>query len=298
MGKEEQVKQAEETEAQLKKLIVEDQERLELDDTFHFGCHPGVSCFNSCCGDVNIFLSPYDVLRMKKRLGMTSMEFLKEYTLLPIQKDITTPVVVLRMGDDEARSCPFLEESGCGIYTDRPWPCRMYPVGLATSKDTPDGWQGERFYFLLHEESCKGFDEAKEWTVREWLEDQGVDEYDVWGEAYKELTLNRYFEEGNTLTPEKMEMFYTASYDLDKFREFVFESTLLDRFEIDEDFAEEMRTSDEALLRFGFLWLQFSLFGEQTVKVRTEVAEAYQGKLDKRALSKSEPAGSSEKEAT
>ncbi|MFC1499564.1 YkgJ family cysteine cluster protein [Candidatus Zixiibacteriota bacterium] len=297
MGKEEQVKQAKEAEAQLKKLIVEDQERLGLDDTFQFGCHPGVSCYNSCCGDVNIFLSPYDVLRMKKRLGMTSMEFLKEYTLLPIQKDITTPVVVLRMGDDEARSCPFLKESGCGIYTDRPWPCRMYPIGLATSKDTPDGWQGERFYFLLREETCKGFDEAKEWTVREWLEDQGVDEYDVWGEAYKELTLNRYFEEGNTLTPEKMEMFYTASYDLDKFREFVFESTLLDRFEIDEDFVDEMKTSDEALLRFGFLWLQFSLFGEQTMKVRAEVAEAYQGKLDKRELRKSEPAGSSEKEA-
>ena len=202
------------------------------------------------------------------------------------------------MNDDEAKSCPFLKDSGCGIYSDRPWPCRMYPIGLAVSKDTPDGWRGERFYFLLQEEECQGFEESKEWTVREWLEDQGVDEYDAWGEAYKELTLNKYFEEGNTLTPEKMEMFYTASYDLDKFREFVFESSLLDRFEIDEDFAEEMRIDDEALLRFGFLWLQFSLFGEQTVRVRTEVAEAFKGKLDKRDLPKSESSASSEKETT
>ena len=296
MSEEARGTQPEDAQTRLQKLIVEDQERLGLDDTFRFGCHPGISCYNTCCGDVNIFLSPYDVLRMKKRLGLTSMEFLKEYTLLPIQKDITTPVVLLRMNDDDSRSCPFLDESGCGIYSDRPWPCRMYPLGLAVSKDTPDGWRGERFYFLLKEVACKGFDESEEWTVREWLEDQGMDEYDVWGEAYKELTLNEYFEAGNTLTPEKMEMFYTASYDLDKFREFVFESSLLDRFDIDEDFVDEMRVGDEALLRFGFLWLQFSLFGEQTVKVRAEVAEAYRGELDKRDLPKSGFAASSQKE--
>jgi uncharacterized protein len=58
-----------------------------------------------------------------------------------------------------------------------------------------------------------------------------------------------------------MEMFYNATYDLDKFRSFVFESTLLDRFDVDEDFVHEMRQSDEALLRFGFLWLRFALFG-------------------------------------
>ena len=63
----------------------------------------------------------------------------------------------------------------------------MYPVGLAASKDTPDGWQGERFYFVMEEEVCKGGCEEKQWTVREWLDDQGVDEYDTWGEAFKEL---------------------------------------------------------------------------------------------------------------
>jgi len=284
------------TENLLKKMIVEESERLGSDDSFRFGCHPGVSCFNTCCGDVNIFLSPYDVLRMKKRLGLTSSEFLEKYTMLPLHKDITTPVVLMRMNEDEARSCPFLGEEGCGIYTDRPWPCRMYPLGLAVARDTPDGWRGERFYFLLKEEECLGFNEEKEWTVREWLEDQGVEEYDIWGEAFKELTLNPFFEEGNTLTPEKMEMFYTATYDLDKFREFVFESTLLDRFEVDEDLVEEMRADDEALLRFGFLWLQFSLFGEPTMKVRQDVAEAFQGKLDKRNLKKTDSVAAPEKD--
>jgi len=192
--------------------------------------------------------------------------------------------VMLRMNEDEAKTCPFLTEEGCGIYSDRPWPCRMYPLGLAAQKDTPDGWRGDRFYFLLQEEGCKGYDQPRQWTVRQWFDDQGIDEYDEWGEPWKELTLHKFFEEGGTLTPEKMHMLFTACYDLDRFREFVFESTLLQRFEVDEDFVEEMRYNDEALLRFAFLWLRFSLFGEQTVRVKAEVAEAYMGKLDKREL--------------
>jgi len=269
---------------QLQEKILEDSPRLGPDDTFKFACHPGISCFNKCCGDVNIFLSPYDVLRMKRRLGMKSGDFLDKYTLLPVQKGMKTPVVVLQMKDDDAKTCPFLTDQGCGIYSDRPWPCRMYPLGLAAQKDTPDGWRGDRFYFLMQEEGCQGLCEAKEWTVREWLEDQGIDEYDEWGEAFKELTLHDFFETGGVLTPDKMHMLFVGCYDLDKFREFVFESTLLDRFEVDEDFVEEMRYNEESLLRFAFLWLRFSLFGEQTVKVKADVAEAYKGKLDKKEL--------------
>lgn len=261
---------------EIEEKILTESPRLGPDDRFVFACHPGVSCFNKCCGDVNIFLSPYDVLRMKKRLGMNSSDFLDRYALLPVQKDMKTPVVVLRMNDDEAKTCPFLTTDGCGIYSDRPWPCRMYPLGLAAQKDTPDGWRGERFYFLMKENVCQGFEEPREWSVQEWLDGQGIDEYDWWGEGFKELTLHKHFEDGGALSPEKMHMLFTACYDLDKFREFVFESTLLQRFEVDEDFVEEMQHDDEALLRFAFLWLRFSLFGEKTVKIKTEAVEAFE----------------------
>jgi Fe-S-cluster containining protein len=269
---------------QLQERILDEYPRLGPDDTFKFSCHPGISCFNKCCGDVNIFLSPYDVLRLKRRLGMSSTEFLEQYTLMPVQKDMRTPVVMLKMNDDEEKSCPFLTEEGCGVYTDRPWPCRMYPLGMAAQKDTPDGWRGDRFFFLLQEEGCTGFGEAKEWTVRQWMDDQGIDEYEEWGEGFKELTLHKFFEDGGVLSPERMHMLFTACYDLDKFRTFVFESTLLQRFDVDEDFAEEMRYDDEALLRFGFLWLRFSLFGEPTMRVKPHVAEAFKGSLDKKGL--------------
>jgi Fe-S-cluster containining protein len=281
---------------ELQEKILKDSPRLGPDDKFKFACHPGISCFNQCCADVNIFLSPYDVLRMRKRLGLKSSEFLDKYAILPLQKDMKTPVVVLRMNEDEAKACPFLTAEGCGIYSDRPWPCRMYPVGLAAQKDTPDGWRGERFYFLLEDELCQGFGEPREWSVREWLEDQGVEEYDWWGEGFKELTLHQYFEDGGTLSPEKMQMLFSACYDLDKFREFVFESTLLERFEVDEDFVEQMRRDDEELLRFAFLWLRFSLFGEKTVKVKRDVAEAFKGKLEKKELFDKESQGKAQQE--
>jgi Fe-S-cluster containining protein len=270
---------------QLQEKIMTDYPRLGPDDRFRFGCHPGVSCFNKCCSDVNIFLSPYDVLRLKRRLGITSGEFLTRYTFLPVNKEMKTPAVMLKMQDDEQKTCPFLGDGGCTVYSDRPWPCRMYPLGMAAQKDTPDGWRGERFYFLLRESGCMGYDEAqREWTVREWLDDQGIDEYDEWGEGFKELALHPFFEDGGVLSPKKMHMFFTACYDLDGFRDFVFSSTLLQRFDVDEDFVEEMRYSDEALLRFAFLWLRFALFGDETVKAKREVIEAFKGKLEKQKL--------------
>jgi Fe-S-cluster containining protein len=231
------------------------------------------------------------VLRLKRRLGITSGEFLEKYALMPVNKEMKTPVVMLKMNDDEAKSCPFVTEEGCGVYSDRPWPCRMYPLGMAAQKDTPDGWRGDRFYFLLQEEGCRGFEEQpRGWTVRQWLDDQGVDEQEEWGEQWKELTLHKFFEDGGVLAPERMQMMFTACYDLDKFREFVFQSTLLQRFEIDEDYVEEMRYDDEALLRFAFQWLRYSLFGEPTMKARPEVVEAFKGKLEKKKLFKKESA--------
>jgi Fe-S-cluster containining protein len=268
--------------------ILADCPRLGVKDTFHFACHPGVSCFNRCCADVNIFLSPYDVLRMKKRLGMNSTEFLKKYALLPVHKTMKTPAVLLKMNDDEARTCPFLTSAACGIYEDRPWPCRMYPLGLAAQKDTADGWRGEQFYFLLKEDICRGLAEPRQWTVEQWLEGQGINDYDQWGEAFKELTLHKFFETGGELPPAKVHMLFTACYDLDSFRRFVFESTLLERFEVDEDLIERMKSDDEALLGFAYLWVRFSLFGERTMKARPEAVAAVKGRVQRKAASDQE----------
>ena len=53
-----------------KEEILKEYPRLSEDSSFTFACHPGVPCFNDCCGDVNIFLTPYDILRLKQALNM------------------------------------------------------------------------------------------------------------------------------------------------------------------------------------------------------------------------------------
>ena len=53
--------------------------RLDNNDTFSFHCHSGVSCFNQCCRNLNLFLYPYDVLRLKHRLDISSDQFLDTF---------------------------------------------------------------------------------------------------------------------------------------------------------------------------------------------------------------------------
>jgi hypothetical protein len=71
-----------------------------------------------------------------------------------------------------------------------------------------------------------------------------------------------------------MDMLFMVLYDLDKFRRFVFESSFLAKFALPETEIEEVRTDDVALLRLGFRWLKFCLFGEQVMEIRDEVRQA------------------------
>jgi Fe-S-cluster containining protein len=259
----------------MKKAILDDFPRLGLEDTFRFACHDGLACFNVCCADVNIMLTPYDVLRMRTRLGLPSGEFLRRYTLAPRPQGMPLPVVLLKMKDDGKKTCPFVAGSGCTIYEDRPWPCRMYPVGMASSKDGKDGKE-EEFYFLMREAPCDGLEEAKEWTVAGWMENQGVGPYNEMGDAFARLTLHPRLLQGQGLAPSRIEMFYMACYDQDKFRKFLFESTFFKRFDVNEERRETLATSDLELLKFAFLWLRFSLFGDKVEGIDL-LEEAYTG---------------------
>ena len=254
----------------LKKTILEQYPRLGPEDKFKFACHPGVSCFNECCSDVNIFLTPYDVLRLKNHLEISSQEFLDKYTQLVADKRQQLPAVQLRMTETKTKECFFVHpERGCTVYSNRPWSCRMYPVGQASPKET-EGSDEEKFYFILHEEICQGFKEPKEWTVSEWMKDQGVEDYDRFGEMFKEIAFHDFFEQGKVLTTQKVEMFFLACYNLDKFKEFIFGTTFLERFEIEKELLEKIKNNDEELLTFGFRWLKFSLFGEKTMKIKNK----------------------------
>ncbi|MHC1741487.1 MAG: YkgJ family cysteine cluster protein [Syntrophobacteraceae bacterium] len=229
-----------------------------LDEKFRFSCHKGLPCFNKCCRDINIFLTPYDVLRMRKGTGLSSQDFLQKYTSTFLGED-GLPLVMLKV-DEEINACPFVEADGCGIYADRPWSCRMYPVFPTSSEEIE--------YLIETISSCHGFKEDKERTIREWKKDQEIDSYDEMNQAYKEITQHDYFQRGNILDSGRAKLIYTACYDLDSFKRFLFQSKFFEKYDVEEEVIEKMKQDDEAVLNFGYRWIKFSLFSEDTLKLK------------------------------
>jgi hypothetical protein len=245
--------------------------QLGGDSSFCFDCQPKVDCFTRCCSDVNIVLTPADVLALSRKTGLRTREFLDQHTLNPITKDLHLPVVMLRMGPAPDKRCPFVTAQGCSVYEARPWACRMYPIGMALPPARP-GVPPEPNYYLFEDDFCHGRKESRTWTVQSWQHDQGIEEREDLERGFRELVGHPWFIGGRQLDPRRIEMFYTAAYDMDTFREFIFSTTFVQRFELDDALVEKLRTDDHALLRFGFRWLRFATFGEPTMRKRDAAA--------------------------
>jgi len=108
--------------------------KLIKEETIRFDCHPGVACFTRCCKDADMYLYPYDIIRMKKRLGISSNRLLELYTFQEFRDNPYFPSLMLKMSDDEDKSCQFLSAKGCTIYKDRPFSCRAYPLERAVAR--------------------------------------------------------------------------------------------------------------------------------------------------------------------
>jgi hypothetical protein len=125
-------------------------------------------------------------------------------------------------------------------------------------------------FFLFEDDFCEGHRESRRFTVAEWRADQQVPEREALEEGFREVVTHPWFIGGRRLDARRIEMFHMACYDLDRFRRFVFESTFLERFELEPELVERMRADDEELLRFAFRWLRYALFAEPTVTPRED----------------------------
>ncbi len=239
-------------------------EQLSLKSRFKFKCHKGVSCFTECCRGIDIMLTPYDILTMRKKLDIDSEKFLSIFTTPQLLEKADMPVVTLKLLDDERRSCPFVQDKeGCMVYEDRPTTCRYYPLGvgaLSYSGEQKDNNQDE-FFFMIKEPHCKGFDEPDEWTVGEWREDQGVDLRDEVNEGWLDLMVRKKsLPSSMQLSEQAKQMFFMVCYNIDKFKRFVFESSFLTRYNIPAERVAQIKDDDVKLLQFGFEWLKTTFF--------------------------------------
>ena len=232
------------------------------DTPFCFDCHPKVGCFGMCCKDVDMYLYPYDIIRMKNNVGMDSQEFLKNHTFSAFRDNPFFPSVMLKMADASKKPCPFLVSQGCSIYEDRPSSCRTYPLERGVAR--AEGSRGrEDFYFLKQVEHCLGHKEDKQWQVEAWIVDQKIQPYndmnDLWVDLDSVFRANPWGEgpEGT----KKLQMAFMACFNVDKLRDFVFNSSFLTRFNISPERTGLMKKDDVAMMVFGFEWVRFFLTG-------------------------------------
>ncbi|MBW1917045.1 MAG: YkgJ family cysteine cluster protein [Deltaproteobacteria bacterium] len=243
--------------------------KLSLKSKFRFNCHPGISCYTQCCGRINIILTPYDIIRLKHRLGLSSGEFLSRYTREEIEERSGLPIVFLKMQNDQDNLCPFVTPEGCTIYTDRPAACRYYPIGQGTLQKE-DGI--EEFYFLIAEKHCLGYKEDHLWTIESWRLDQEVAQYDELNAEWKAMMLRRDSQTRKPIDPKQQTLFYLASYDLDNFRRYILESRFLEVFAVAPETLTAIQNDDVALLKFGCQYLKYILMIEESMKLKAGTA--------------------------
>ena len=150
--------------------------KLLEDESFIFECHPDMDCFTRCCRDADMYLYPYDIIRLKSRLALSSEQFLEQHTTLAFRDNPFFPSVMLKMSDKEDKACPFLSSHGCSVYEDRPFSCRAYPLERAVARVTQEN-RPKEMYFLVRHSHCSGHQEIRKWTVPEWLDDQQIKDY-------------------------------------------------------------------------------------------------------------------------
>ncbi len=249
---------------------------------FQFRCHRNVKCWNACCSNIDIPLTPYDILRLKKRLDMPSGEFLKQYST-PFEMDKDGMPGVKLKPVDEGTACQFMTPEGCGVYEDRPTACRYYPVALLTMRRS-DEYVDRSAYAMVKEKHCLGHLEEKAQTIEQYRTEQGVVEYDEKAHAWRQLIVKRK-SAGPSIgkpTPVSNQLFFMASYDMDRFRAFIMSPSFNESYNIPVEVMALLVADDEALLDFGLNFLRHALFGEDFIE---QHPGAYEKRLErKRAM--------------
>ncbi len=243
--------------------------RLQPGETFQFRCHPQVSCFNHCCRNLNLFLYPYDVLRLKNALRISSDAFLDAHVDVVLRPDSYFPEVLLRMAANAEQTCPFLTPQGCRVYADRPDACRTFPLEQGIYYDAARR-SSQAVYFYRPPDFCMGQHETMVWTPQSWLADQEAEVYTRmtirWGELRRKFDRNTWGPEG----PEgaKAKMVFMSAFNLDRLRAFIFQSSFLKRYQLKNKVVKAIQKDDRQLLQVGMEWIELFLYGKETDRLR------------------------------
>jgi len=242
------------------------------DKTIRFRCQRGVACWNACCGNIDISLTPYDILRLKRRLGISSTEFLERYAV-PYEMERDGIAGVKLKPVDGGTACRFMVPEGCSVYEDRPTACRYYPVALLSMRRQDEATDRDS-YALVKEPHCLGHDEPREITIADYRNEQGLPEYDELARGWRQLILKKKSSGPTIGKPSKrsLQLFFMACYEVDRFRGFIASDGFTELFDIPADEMRKILLDDAELMLFGFRFLRQTLFGEVTIAIRADTA--------------------------
>jgi Fe-S-cluster containining protein len=211
---------------------------------------------------LNQFLTPFDILRLKNQLGLSSEEFLAKYTNCHIGPETGLPIISLKPKDTQELICPFVSEKGCLVYENRPSSCRTYPLVRAVSQSRQTGEITEQF-MVLREPHCHGFDHGKSQTILQWIDEQEIAICNQINDKLMTLISLKNRLKPGLLDDKSRNFFILALYDLDNFRSQILNKRLLDSFDVDSARVESAFEDDIALLELGMEWVKHKLFGKQ-----------------------------------
>jgi Fe-S-cluster containining protein len=254
---------------------------LEGSATIQFQCRKGISCWNKCCSNIDISLTPYDILRLSRRLDISTTEFLHQYTF-PYEMEMDGIAGVKLKPLENGSACQFMRPEGCDVYADRPTACRYYPVALLSMRRS-DEYTDRNAYAMVQEPHCLGHQEPRRLTIDEYRTEQGLVEYDELARGWRQLILKKKSSGPTVGKPSKrsLQLFFLACYDLDRFRTFVASEQFSEVYELPDEELKTILTDDKEIMLFGFRFLRQVMFGEETIAMKSDA-------LDKRLARKRE----------
>ncbi len=246
---------------------------FDADKVIQFQCRKGIACWNACCSNIDISLTPYDILRLKRRFEIGSGEFLQKYTM-PYEMEQNSIAGVKLRPVENGTACRFMTTEGCGVYEDRPTACRYYPVALLSLR-RQDETTDRASYALVEEPHCLGHQEPRRITVGAYRKEQGLDEYDDLARGWRQLILKKKSSGPSIGKPSKrsLELFFMACYDIDRFSQFVASDGFSEIYDLPAQEMQSILSDETELMQFGFRFLRQVLFGEESIPLHKAAAD-------------------------
>ena len=228
---------------------------LGQEETFTFSCHSSLACFTECCRMLDLALTPYDVLRLRRGTGLTSTQLLEQYIIEEQEVAEPFPRYYLTMVDDGRASCVFVSPQGCTVYPHRPSPCRAYPLARGIRRISSNHHQ--EHHVIIKEPHCLGFSESVEQNVERYSRDQQLNEYNRMNDKMTDILQHEAIRQGFIPSEKQIAFFRLALYDLDRFRDHLAAGKFLDVPGAPEN---QVELEDEDLLLAGMKMVQNLLF--------------------------------------